>query len=104
EAEARVDRDLSEMEAALAGRAWLAGERYSLADVLWTPILARLSLIGQGARLRSASRPNVARDFEALRARPSYRSADVWDRITPARAARLAWRATFGRPRREAPR
>jgi glutathione S-transferase len=98
-----LDRELDALETTLTNRTWVAGERYSLADIVWTIALARFCLIGQRARLAPKARPNLGRYFAALRARPSYKSADVWDRITPGRALPLALRAFLGGPRRTMP-
>ena len=69
---------LDEMEEALAAQRWLAGDAYTLADVAFTPYLARLEhlnilgLIGE--------RHRVADWYRRCKARPSFREAIVkWE-------------------------
>jgi len=69
---------LDEMEEALQRHAWLAGEAYSLADVAFTPYLARLehlNILGMvGARQR------VADWYGRCKQRPSFHDAIVkWE-------------------------
>jgi glutathione S-transferase len=64
---------LTDMEAALIERRWLAGDGYSLADIAWTPYLTRLehlNLLGWLDR-----RPRLAAWYDRVRARPSYETA-----------------------------
>jgi hypothetical protein len=75
---ARMVLLLDEMEEALARHAWLAGDRYTLADVAFTPYLARLehlnilSMVGE--------RHRVADWYRRCQARPSFRDAIVkWE-------------------------
>lgn len=42
---ARTDREFKALDAALAGRDWLAGDRLSLADVAWMPNIHRMALM-----------------------------------------------------------
>jgi glutathione S-transferase len=69
---------LDEMEQALASQRWLAGDAYTLADVAFTPYLARLehlNIIGL-----VAGRPNVADWYARCKARPSFHEAIVkWE-------------------------
>ena len=69
---------LDEMEEALSAHQWLAGDDYSLADVAFTPYLARLehlnilSMIGE--------RHRVADWYRRCKARPSFHDAIVkWE-------------------------
>ena len=69
---------LDDMEEALAAGAWLAGADYTLADVAFTPYLARLEhlnildMIGERGR--------VADWYRRCKARPSFREAIVkWE-------------------------
>lgn len=82
--QARLERTralLDRLGSQVAGGPWIAGPRYSLADVVWTAILARLELVGLAAELRT--RPAVARYWERLKSRPSFRAARMHTR-TPA--------------------
>jgi glutathione S-transferase len=71
---ANYDRYIGEMEAALAGTPWLAGEAYSLADVAATPYLNRAAMLGMD-RLWVGRRPRVEDWFARIRARPSFDAA-----------------------------
>jgi glutathione S-transferase len=87
------DKYVGEMEDALAGAPWLAGERYSLADVAATPYLNRAELLGMD-RLWVGRRPRVCGWLARIRERPNYR---------PGMAAHLsdADRARFDLPREQ---
>lgn len=76
---ARVDEALGALDAHLEGRSFIGGERYGVADVLWTVVLGRLCALGQGARV--AARSNVQAYLERMKARPSFEEASVWDRV-----------------------
>jgi glutathione S-transferase len=74
----RMVQLLDEMEAALSENRWLVGEDYSLADVAFTPYLARLEhlnilgMVGQ--------RKRVADWYARCKARPSFDEAIVkWE-------------------------
>lgn len=66
----RYDQYVGEMETALAASPYLAGERYSLADVAATPYLNRAEMIGMEDLWRE--RPRVADWLARMRARPSF--------------------------------
>jgi glutathione S-transferase len=69
---------LDEMEEALASQAWLAGERYTLADVAFTPYLARLEHLNIAEMFEG--RPHVADWYRRCKARPSFHEAIVkWE-------------------------
>jgi glutathione S-transferase len=69
---------LDEMEEALADHAWLASSEYSLADVAFTPYLARLEHLDILGLL--ATRRRVADWYDRCKARPSFAEAIVkWE-------------------------
>jgi glutathione S-transferase len=69
---------LDEMEEALAAQAWLAGETYALADVAFTPYLARLEHLAILDLL--GGRQRVADWYARCKARPSFHEAIVkWE-------------------------
>lgn len=76
--EARVLSVLRELDAHLAGRQTIGGERYGVADVLWTVVLARLQMLGQRKAIRDCA--NVSAYYERMKARPSFARASVWER------------------------
>jgi glutathione S-transferase len=77
--EGEASKDVDDLEAILAsdGRPFLAGDAYSLADCMWTAILARLGLVGMSGLWADGRRPAVTAYFDRLRARPSYAEAGV---------------------------
>ncbi len=78
---ARMSAMFDEMDKVLADRPWLAGDAYSLADVVWTVTVARLKAMKLLEPLKD--RPALARWYETVRRRPSFDDADVWDRMKP---------------------
>jgi glutathione S-transferase len=71
-----------DLDRALAEREYVAGSSYSLADVVATIAVARMSMIG---RAPLEHRPALAAWYERMRARPSFVGADVWERFRPSR-------------------
>ena len=69
---------LDEMEEALAQHQWLAGDQYTLADVAFTPYLARLEHLNVADML--GERRHVAEWYRRCKARPSFHEAIVkWE-------------------------
>lgn len=93
----RFERLLNDIERALGGGPWLAGEDYSLADVAYTPYMTRLQHLGFEDLL--AARPLVADWAGRLFARPSYEPGvgkwlnpgylEIFERERPAARARI---------------
>jgi glutathione S-transferase len=74
----RMVQLLEEMEEALTTRRWLAGGVYSLADVAFTPYLARLEHLNLLPML--GERQRVAEWYDRCKARPSFAEAIVkWE-------------------------
>ncbi|WP_207004616.1 glutathione S-transferase family protein [Trinickia mobilis] len=67
------DKVLKEMDAALGEQTWLASDEFTLADIAIIPYVTRLDRLG--LEKMWAQRPNVARWFDAVQARPSFDSA-----------------------------
>ncbi|MCB9746377.1 MAG: glutathione S-transferase family protein [Alphaproteobacteria bacterium] len=89
----KADALLDRLETSLAARPWVAGESYSLADVAWTVMVARLRMLGLAPL---EGRPQLSAWYARVKARPSFRSADVWEvsrphRILLAVLRRYAW-------------
>jgi glutathione S-transferase len=93
---ARFRALLDDMEAAVAGSEWLVGDSYTLADVDFTPYLARLNMLGVWPLL-APHYPNVARWFAAVQARPSYQ-AGLTDWFTAVELAGAREKAEAARP------
>jgi glutathione S-transferase len=74
----RMVQLLDEMEEALGSRRWLAGDDYTLADVAFTPYLARLEHLDLLGMIDQRHR--VAEWYRRCKARPSFRDAIVkWE-------------------------
>lgn len=67
-----IEAVLDGLERHLADQHWLAGDRYTLADLVWTPVIARLEHIGFARTLAAHRRPNIAGWYARLRERPSW--------------------------------
>ncbi|APR78847.1 Hypothetical protein A7982_04194 [Minicystis rosea] len=73
---------LDTLDDALAdGRETLVSGGYGPADVVWTVFLARMGFVRFDAEV--AKRAHLARYVKIVKARPSFREADVWDRLSP---------------------
>lgn len=67
-----VELMLDEIEAVLEHRKYLAGDDYTLADLMWTANLAKLESIGFARSLRAHRRPRLADWYARLKERPSW--------------------------------
>jgi glutathione S-transferase len=92
-----LEATLDRAEAQLGETAFLAAERYSLGDLAWTAVLARLRFLGLAEDLWGGGRrPRLADYYARLRARPSFKQADIWEEKPHRRALRalrkrLSW-------------
>lgn len=85
-----VEHELDALEEALAaGRPFLAGATYTLADVMWTVVLARLGTMRLSDSFALERRPHTSAWWARMRARPSFARADVWVRLKPLSLARF---------------
>jgi glutathione S-transferase len=71
EALKRMDRLAGDMEVQLQGSRWLAGERFTLADVAVAPYLTRMDMLGLGPLLWG-HRPRFTDWYDRLRAQHGY--------------------------------
>ncbi len=69
------DRYLHRMEKALAGRDWLVGDEFSIADIALAPYVNRLDMLSMCAMWESGRLPRVEDWFRRLRQRPTFRPA-----------------------------
>lgn len=70
---------LDAMEADLAERPWLSGERFGLADATLLPYVLRLEHLAMDPLLDPSARPRVADWLARVKARPSYATAvEAW--------------------------
>lgn len=76
----QVRKALDEMEETLGKHPWLASGsgdgNYTLADAFWTVMVARLKMIKFDPL---PGRPALAEWYDRVRARPSFRTADIWE-------------------------
>lgn len=70
------DTSLADMEKALAGTPWLAGDKVSLADCAMLPYVAAGELFGLGMMIEA--RPRVADWLRRFKQRPSYAVTMPW--------------------------
>ena len=69
------DHYLHEMEEALGGHAWLAGDSFTHADVGLTPYVNRLDMMSMSGMWENGRLPRVAQWWERIQARPRFQSA-----------------------------
>ena len=74
----RYEASLDELDARLSDRPYICGASYSLADVVWTVLVARQLMLGRAAL---AGRPSLAAWYGRVKERGSFREADVWERF-----------------------
>lgn len=82
----QVRKAFNGVEEALGKHPWLAEGPYTLADACWTVMVARLKMIGFDPL---PGRPGVAAWYERAKARPSFRSADIWETFKVSRMLQL---------------
>ena len=68
---------LDRMDEALDRDEWLVGDSFTLADAALTPYVNRLSALAMERLWQGGRRPNVARWFERVKARPSFKPAFI---------------------------
>ncbi|KAG8378219.1 hypothetical protein BUALT_Bualt08G0115000 [Buddleja alternifolia] len=66
-----LDRILDEADSKLSGTTYLIGEEFTLADVVFVPLLSRLVLLKLEEKYIN-SRPNLAKYWNMVQKRPSY--------------------------------
>ena len=69
------DRYLHRMEQALADRAWLVGDAFSIADIALAPYVNRLAMLGMEGMWQNGRRPRVAEWFARIQSRPTFKPA-----------------------------
>jgi glutathione S-transferase len=75
---------LDRMEQALAGSAWLAGERYSIADIAQVPFVKRIDEEIAPREMQPDRHPRVAAWWRAIQARPAFARARIGPFVEPA--------------------
>ncbi|XP_070574700.1 ganglioside-induced differentiation-associated protein 1-like [Ptychodera flava] len=88
--ESELDRNEAQGEAGKA--TWLCGERYTIADVLWTALLAQLEESGLADRYwANGKRPHVSAYYDRVRSRASYSQAVSGPPKTDANENMVLW-------------
>ena len=77
EARANLVQMLDRMERTLASTAWLAGERYSIADIAVVPFVKRIEEEIAPGEVTAARHPRVAAWWQAIQARPAFERARI---------------------------
>ncbi|MCP3984814.1 MAG: glutathione S-transferase family protein [bacterium] len=75
QAAADLENAVGSLEAALVEGPWLAGDRYSLADVTWTPFVHRMTILDMSVFWEGGLRPRTEDWWERIKRRPSYAEA-----------------------------
>lgn len=78
---AKIAPMLDRLEAQLSQTDWLCGGSYSLADTVWTAVLNRLEELKFGHLWEDNKRPFLGSYFNRLKARPSFNTAIVDDKM-----------------------
>jgi glutathione S-transferase len=76
-ARARLVELLDRMEAALRETAWLAGERYTIADIAVVPFVKRIDEEIAPGEMTAQRHPRVNAWWTAIQARPAYARANI---------------------------
>jgi ganglioside-induced differentiation-associated protein 1 len=71
------DAYLHKMETALGDSEWLVGDRFSMADIAMAPYVNRLAALAMHGLWANGRLPRVARWFERVSARPTFRPSFV---------------------------
>ena len=76
-ARAKLVELLDRMEYTLGQTAWLAGERYTIADIAVVPFVKRIAEEIAPDQMTSAIHPRVAQWWAAIQARPAFARANI---------------------------
>lgn len=75
----RFDAEMDALNRHLANREYIAGDSYTLADLVWTVLIARQMLL---KREPFKGRVNLAEWMGRMKMRPTYAYAEVWDHLS----------------------
>lgn len=75
-----LDAIVARFDSHIAGRAFIEGAGWTIADAAWTALFARLRFLGLDEIAQGARRPNAYSYFVAMRARPSFERAKIEER------------------------
>ena len=85
-ARARLVQMLDRMEAAMKETGWLAGARYSIADIALVPFVKRIEEEIAPDEVTPARHPRVAAWWRAIQARPAFARAKIGPFLDPQQA------------------
>ncbi len=85
---ATLDSVLNQLDYALTVRRFVAGEAYSMADLVWTVGVARFIMFGMDP---FGNRPALAEWYGRMKARPSFDAALVMERFKFSAPVRVLW-------------
>ena len=77
EARGRLVQMLDRMEETLQSSAWLAGERYSIADIAQVPFIKRIDEEIAPDEMKADKHPRVAAWWASIQARPAFERARI---------------------------
>jgi glutathione S-transferase len=77
EARAKLVLMLDKMEATLGDSAWLAGERYGIADIAQVPFVKRIDEEIAPGEMKPERHPRVAKWWASIQARPAFARARI---------------------------
>jgi glutathione S-transferase len=98
QARGELESVLRQAEEQLEKTRHLAADAYSLADVAWTCVLARLKMLGLAPSLWGGGRlPRLEAYYGELRLRPSFAGARLWEAPPDRKARRELLRAALAR-------
>lgn len=93
-----LEATLRQVEEQLGKTRHLAADAYSLADVAWTCVLARLKMLGLAPAIWGDGRlPRVEAYYSELRRRPSFAAARLWEAPPDLKARRHLLRSALAR-------
>src|SRR5690606_23636043 len=71
---------LDELDAWLSNRPYICGASYSLADIVWTILVARQQMLKLSPL---TNRLSLTEWYARVKARDSFKRADVWEKFEP---------------------
>ncbi len=77
EIESLAHQHVHELEQVLRDSSFIVDGQYTLADVIWTVVLARMELLGIDKDIGAETRPNVTDYYQRMKERPSFKIAKV---------------------------
>ncbi len=99
---AKIAARLAELNTALEKAPFIAGDAYSLADVVWTAMLARLTLLKFESWWENGRLPALAAYFDRMRARPTFAHAGFHSKLSGMTVLKMIATALFSKGQKDA--